>query len=104
MGILGDVAAMEPDAVETFTPAGMGADADLALARRLLGARICMIGGFDQYHFFTGCSEAATRAEVRRCFDATGGIGYILAPSDHFFEAEERLLRAFIDEARRCIP
>ena len=104
MGILEDVAAMEPDAVETFTPAGMGADADLALARKLLGTRICMIGGFDQYHFFTGCSEAATRAEVRRCFDATGGIGYILAPSDHFFEAEERLLRAFVDEARRCIP
>jgi hypothetical protein len=30
------------------------------------------------------------------------GGGYILAPSDHFFEADLNLLEAFADEARNC--
>jgi hypothetical protein len=98
------VADMGPDAVETFTPAGMGGDADLKRAKAQVGARVCMIGGFDQFHFFTGCDEAATRAEVRRCFaEAGAGGGYILAPSDHFFDAEPELLAAFVDEAARCV-
>jgi uroporphyrinogen decarboxylase len=97
------VAAMNPDAMETFTPAGMGGDADLARAKAKLGGRICMIGGFDQFHFFTGCDEQATRAEVRRCFrEAGAGGGYILSPSDHFFDANPDLVRAFADEAARC--
>ena len=63
-----------------------------------------MIGGFDQYHFLTRCSEEQTRAEVRRCFEAAGGGGgYILCPSDHFFEADIKLLRAFAEEARACV-
>jgi len=33
---------------------------------------------------------------------AGGGGGFILAPSDHFFEAEDALLRAFADEAHAC--
>jgi hypothetical protein len=40
---------------------------------------------------------------VRRLFEeAGGGGGFILAPSDHFFEADEALLEAFADEARMC--
>lgn len=96
-------AAMQPDAIETFTPAGMGGDANLAKAKALVGDKVCMIGGFDQFHFFTGCGEAATRAEVRRCFREAGeGGGYILCPSDHFFDANPALLRVFVDEARKC--
>jgi len=33
-----------------------------------------MIGGFDQLHFFTGCDEDATRAEVQRCFNEAGEV------------------------------
>lgn len=102
MGILSDVAAMKPDAIETFTPEGMGGDVVLKEAKRIVGDKCAMIGGFDQFHFFTGCTEQQTRTEVRRCFEATNGIGYILCPSDHFFEAEEKLLYAFADEARKC--
>ena len=62
-----------------------------------------MIGGFDQFHFLSGCTAEATRAEVRRCFEAAGqGGGYILSPSDHFFDADPLLVAAFADEARRC--
>lgn len=102
MPLLESIAAMNPDALETFTPASMGGDTDLAEAKRRIGDRVCMIGGFDQFHFFVGCTPEETRAEVRRCFAEAGKGGrYILAPSDHFFDAEPELLAAFADEARR---
>ena len=104
MPFLERIAAMKPDAMETFTPHGMGGDVDLAEAKRRIGDRVCMIGGIDQLHFFTRCTPAETRAEVRRCFAAAGaGGGFILSPSDHFFEADLRLLEAFADEARKCV-
>ena len=53
-----------------------------------LGSPPRMVGGFDQFHHFIGCTPEETRLAVRRCFeDAGAGGGYILAPSDHFFEA-----------------
>ena len=104
MPLLERIADMKPDAMETFTPPAMGGDADLAAAKRRIGGRVCMIGGFDQFHFFTGATPEETRREVRRLFEAAGaGGGFILAPSDHFFEADLELLRAFADEARRCV-
>jgi hypothetical protein len=103
MPILENIAAMNPDAMETFTPPAMGGDTDLAEAKRRVGGQVCMIGGFDQFHFFSGCTPEATRAEVRRCFEAAGaGGGFILSPSDHFFDAEPALIAAFADEARAC--
>ena len=104
MPILEDIAAMQPDAMETFTPPAMGADVDLAEAKRRIGDKVCMIGGFDQFHFFKGCTPEQTRAEVRRCFEAAGGNGgYILCPSDHFFDADVELIKAFADEAMKCV-
>lgn len=67
MPILERIAALKPDAMETFTPPGMGGDVDLAEAKRRIGDKVCMIGGFDQFHFFAGCTPDQTRAEVRRC-------------------------------------
>jgi hypothetical protein len=41
---------------------------------------------------------------VRRCFAEAGANGgYILSPSDHFFDAEPELIAAFADEARKCV-
>lgn len=104
MPILEPIADMGPDAMETFTPPEMGADVDLAAAKRRIGNRVCMIGGFDQAHYLQGCTPEETRAAVRRCFEAAGpGGGYILAPSDHFFDADPALIHAFADEARKCV-
>jgi uroporphyrinogen decarboxylase len=104
MPILEDIAVMQPDAMETFTPPAMGADVDLAEAKRRIGDKVCMIGGFDQFHFFKGCTSEQTRTEVRRCFETAGGNGgYILCPSDHFFDADVELIKAFADEARKCV-
>jgi uroporphyrinogen-III decarboxylase len=104
MPLLERIAAMKPDAMETFTPVEMGGDVRLAEAKKRIGSQVCMIGGFDQFHYFVGCTPAVTRAEVRRCFDSAGSNGgYILSPSDHFFDADIELIRAFADEARQCV-
>ena len=104
MPILEKIADMKPNAMETFTPVGMGADVILAEAKRRVGDRVCMIGGFDQFHSLSGCTSEATRAAVRECFEAAGeGGGYILCPSDHFFDADPNLVRAYADEAQQCV-
>ncbi len=104
MPILEDIADMGPEAMETFTPPGMGGDTDLAEAKRRIGDRVCMIGGFDQFHFFTGCSPEQTEKEVLRCFDEAGkNGGYILSPSDHFFDADQDLIRAYSETASKCV-
>ncbi len=103
MPLLEQIVAMGPDAVETFTPPAMGADTDLAEAKRRIGDKVCMIGGFDQGHFFTGCTPEETRAEALRCFEQAGeGGGYILAPSDHFFAADDNLMHTFAATAAEC--
>ncbi len=103
MPLLERIAAMKPDAMETFTPPAMGGDIRLAEAKQRIGDQVCMIGGFDQFHYFVGCTPEETRAEVRRCFEAAGtNGGYILSPSDHFFDAELDLINVFAEEARHC--
>jgi len=90
--------------METFTPAAMGGDVILAEAKRRIGERVCIIGGFDQFHSLIDCGPETTRAAVRQCYDAAGvGGGYILCPSDHFFDADPQLVRAYADEARQCV-
>ena len=104
MPILERIAEMQPDAMETLTPAGMGGDMDLARAKKRIGEKVCMIGGFDQLHSLSGCTAEETRAAVRACFEGAGeGGGYILCPSDHFFDADLKLIEAFADEAHRCV-
>ncbi len=104
MPFLERLADMKPDAMETFTPSGMGGDTVLAEAKKRIGDRVCMIGGFDQFHYFKDCTPEETQKAVRKCFeDAGGGGGYILSPSDHFFDADVELLKAFADKARKCV-
>jgi hypothetical protein len=104
MPFLEQIAAMRPDAMETFTPPEMGGDVNLAEAKRRIGDKVCMIGGFDQFHYLINCTPEETRAAVRRCFEAAGGGGgYILSPSDHFFDADPKLIQAYADEARQCV-
>jgi hypothetical protein len=104
MPLLERIADLGVDAMETFTPRGMGGDTNVKEAKRRVGSRVCMIGGFDQLHFFNDCTPEETRREVRRCFEEAGpGGGFILSPSDHFFQAELPLLEAFGQEARHCV-
>ncbi len=104
MRFLERIADMGPDAMETFTPSTMGGNANLKEAKRRIGDRVCMIGGFDQFHFLKDCPPELTRAEVRRCFEEAGTRGgYILCTSDNYFDADPELLKAFADEAHHCV-
>lgn len=104
MPILENIAGMGVNAMETFTPANMGGDVDLKEAKRRIGEKVCMIGGFDQINFFKNCDPKDTRRKVRECFEAAGeGGGFILSPSDHFFDADLELIKAFADEAAKCV-
>ena len=104
MPILEQIADMNPDAMETFTPVGMGGDVNLSEAKNRIGDKVCMIGGFDQFKFFANNTPENTRKEVRRCFEEAGNDGgFILSPSDHFFDADHELIMAFVDEAQKCI-
>lgn len=104
MPILELIVSMKPNAIETLTPPEMGGDVNLREVKRKVGDKVCLIGGFDQYHYFIGCSPDDTRKAVRRCFEEAGEDGgYILSPSDHFFDADLELIRAYADEAKKCI-
>ena len=104
MPILERIASIKPDAMETFSPSAMGGDTNLADARKRIPDDICMIGGFDQFHFFNDCTVEETKTEVKRCFREAGQEGsYILCPSDHFFDAEPELIKAFAETARECV-
>jgi len=48
------------------------------------------------------CDVSAVNQAAEEFAEAGPGGGYILSPSDHFFEADINLLTAFADEARRC--
>lgn len=104
MPILENIADMKPDAMETFTPIDMGADVDLAEAHRRIGDKVCFIGGFDQGYYLQKATVEETKAEVYRCFEAAGKDGgFIISPSDHFFDAKPELLSAFAEAAAECV-
>ena len=104
MPILEDIAAMNPDAMETFTPPGIGGDIRLAEAFDRIGDKVCFIGGLDQGHYLVHATPQEMKAEVHRCFDACGREGgFILAPSDHFFHAQPKLFDALSEAAMECI-
>jgi len=66
MPILEDIARCVPTPWRLH-PAGMAATG-LAAAKRRIGDRVCMIGGFDQGVLLAE-HPAGTRAEVRRLFE-----------------------------------
>jgi uroporphyrinogen-III decarboxylase len=93
---LEDVADMGIDALETLTPPGAAGDVDLADAKRRIGDRVCLMGGFTS-HILTFGTPLEIEAEVDRCLQrAAPGGGYILSPSGRIDpETPEQNLLAF---------
>jgi len=92
------------DAAETLAPAGVGGDADPAEIKRRIGGQVALIGGLDQFNVLTDGTPGEIRAEVHRLFDALGpGGGFIISPSDHFFDTREENLAAYAAAARECV-
>ena len=91
------------DALETMTPASMGADCDLAAADARVGDKLCFIGGFDQNAGFENGTPEAVRGMVQELFQAKRHGGFIISPSDHFFFGDPENLRAFVQAAKECV-
>jgi len=91
-------------AIETLTPPSMGGDVVLADVKRRVGEKVCLIGGFDQYNGFEKATPDETSAMARKCFIEAGESGgYILNPSDHFFDCPVKNLFAYAEAARGCL-
>lgn len=91
------------DASETLTPPGMGGDARPAEIKRRIGDKVCLIGGLNQFQVLDIGTREQIRDEVFRLFREFGdGGGYMISPSDHFFETPLENLQHYADAAREC--
>jgi len=98
---LEDLADMGIDALETLTPVGAAGDVELADAKRRIGARVCLMGGFLSSTLTFGAADEV-RAGVKECLArASAGGGYILSPSGRVDpETPEENLYAFTEAGR----
>ncbi|MHB0875797.1 MAG: uroporphyrinogen decarboxylase family protein [Anaerolineae bacterium] len=103
MPILDLIVANGCDAAETLAPVGVGGDVDAGEVKRRIGDRVALIGGLDQFNVLSDGTPDEIRAEVHRLFEAAGaGGGYIISPSDHFFDTRPENLEAYAAAAREC--
>jgi len=103
MPILDLIVANGCDASETLTPPGMGGDARPAEIKQRIGGQVCLIGGVNQFQVLDCGEREEIRTEVFRLFEALGpGGGYILSPSDHFFDTPPENLAWYAEAAREC--
>jgi len=92
------------DGLETMTPPSMGGDCDLREASCSVGDKLFFIGGFDQNAGFEKGTPQKAKELVFECFENTKDhAGYIVCPSDHFFNGDPACLQAFADAAKECV-
>lgn len=91
------------DASETLTPPGMGGDARHAEIKQRIGDKVCLIGGMNQLEVLDRGTPEQIRTQVGRLFEELGiNGGYMMSPSDHFFETPPDNLQIYADAARQC--
>jgi hypothetical protein len=97
---LEDIADTGPDAVETLTSDRSSGDVDLADAKKRIGDRVCLFGGFNE-HLLNEGDEATIKEEVARCLDAAmDGGGYILRSTGQIFFTKPGLIEVMCETAR----
>jgi uroporphyrinogen-III decarboxylase len=91
------MAATGADALETLTPPTSSGDLELAEAKRTVGDRLCLCGGFDERVLADGTVEEV-RAEVRRCALAAAAQdgGYILRTAGQILAAPSENLEEMV--------
>ena len=98
--LLEDIADTGPDAIETLTSDRSSGDVDLADAKKRVGDRVCLFGGFNEHILHEG-EAADVVAEVRRCIDAAAaGGGYVLRSTGQIFDAKPGLIQVAADTVR----
>jgi uroporphyrinogen-III decarboxylase len=103
MSILDLIVENHCDASETLTPPGMGGNVNAVEVKRRIGDKVCLIGGVNQKDVLDCGTRESIRTEVQRLFREFGpGGGYIMSPSDHFFETPPENLRYYVEAAKEC--
>lgn len=104
MHILDLIVQNETDASETLAPCGVGGNiTDPQKVREVFSGKVAMIGGVDQFNVLTDGSKEDIEKEVQRLFEGFGKDGgYIMAASDHFFDAPVENLKIFAQAAKQC--
>lgn len=98
--LLEDIADTGPDAIETLTSDRSSGDVDLADAKRRIGDRVCLFGGFNE-HLLHEQNADAVREEVARCLDAAmEGGGYVLRSTGQIFDAKPGLIEVMCETVR----
>lgn len=98
--LLEDLADTGPEALETITSSRSSGDVDLADAKRRVGDRVCLFGGFNE-HLLYETDAAGVREEVKRCLDAAmEGGGYILRSTGQIFDAKPGSIELMCEAAR----
>ena len=98
--LLEDIADTGPDAIETLTSDRSSGDVDLADAKKRVGDRVCLFGGFNEHILHEG-EAADVVAEVKRCIDAAaGGGGYVLRSTGQIFDAKPGLIQVAAETVR----
>ncbi len=105
MHILDQIIDNETDASETLSPPGTGGNIrEPEKVREVFAGKVAMIGGMDQFNILTNGRPEQIRTEVRRLFEGFGKEGgYILAASDHFFDAPVENLKVYAQAAQECV-
>jgi uroporphyrinogen decarboxylase len=91
-----------PDAIETLTPPGAssGGDIELRDAKRRVGNRVCLMGGFNEKVLVSDDPEDV-RQEARRCLDAAKeGGGYVLYAAGQIFDARRENFKVLAEVIR----
>jgi uroporphyrinogen decarboxylase len=98
--LLEDMADTGPDAIETLTSNRSSGDVDLADAKRRIGDRVCLFGGFNEHVLHEG-DAGSVKAEVARCLDAAmAGGGYVLRSTGQIFDAKPGLIEVACETVR----
>jgi uroporphyrinogen-III decarboxylase len=84
------------DGLETLTPSTSSGDVELTEAKRRVGNRVCLCGGFDERVLAKDDAEQI-RGEVRRCMEAAAeGGGYIMRTAGQVLEAPLASIEAMV--------
>jgi uroporphyrinogen decarboxylase len=97
--LMADVGA---DAIEPLVPVECAGDVELADAKRRVGSRVSLMGGFNE-RLLSGGTVEDVRAAALKCIEAAAaGGGYIMRTAGQIFEAKAENLNAFAEAARNC--
>ena len=92
------------DASETLAPVSIGGNQEPWEYKAVIGGRLALIGGLDQFNVLTNGTAEDIRAQVFELFEKVGSDGgYILSCADHFFRTPVENIRAYAEAARECV-